>query len=286
MKLPDFYQFEPLNDLRRRMGLGESDYGSLEVTLDPPRLTVEELDKLISGEGIDVSFDELTILDDGTLAYKDSRVLLYIRDVHQYGDRDAQEPRYHVAHCRTLQDMTERGRFERYVIAAEASGEFELNFINKGNKRAERRRLLVCRNCLTKLRFERFEELSRPKKHEAVRLFTPEKFFRVYPRSLHSKLPTYNSKNAPIDDYPADWPTISRRTRAGAGWKCQKCNRNLSSKSLRQYLDVHHISGDRRDNSPRNLMVVCVGCHAEMPSHSHLKDSRRYRDYLAQIMRT
>src|SRR3954463_3777323 len=115
MKLPDFTKFEPLNGLKGRMSIPRDVYGSFSLSIDRNHLTIAELDLLTSGEGIDVSFDELTILPDGTLAYKDSRVLLYIRDIHVYGGRDG-EPRYHLSNCTTLRDMTEKGRFERYIV--------------------------------------------------------------------------------------------------------------------------------------------------------------------------
>jgi hypothetical protein len=51
-------------------------------------LTALELERLTSQDGLDISLDDLKVLEDGTLAYKDSRVLLYIRDVPIYGDRN------------------------------------------------------------------------------------------------------------------------------------------------------------------------------------------------------
>ena len=99
MKLPDFFNFEPLNLIKEKMGVPRNVYGVLTVLIDPGRLTEEELKKLTSSDGIDISPDELSILPDGTLAYKNSRVLLYIRDMERY------EPRFHLANCSTLQEM-------------------------------------------------------------------------------------------------------------------------------------------------------------------------------------
>ena len=92
MKLPDFYHFEPLNSLKERMGLGRADLGTLEVHIEVGRLTAAELERLTSQDGLDISPDDLRILDDGTLAYKDSKVLLYIRDVSVMGDREPEPP--------------------------------------------------------------------------------------------------------------------------------------------------------------------------------------------------
>ncbi len=155
MKLPEFKKFPPFLRLKWQMGLAHSAEGT--IVIEKPRhiLTSEELDVLISGEGIDVSFDEITILSDGTFGYKDSRVLVYIRDVIKYGNRRKEhDPRYHVMNCITLQTMRANGRFQRYVVAAELSGKFKINIIEGGRViRSEKKRLLVCQNCLDGLGF-------------------------------------------------------------------------------------------------------------------------------------
>jgi hypothetical protein len=114
------------------------------ATVDPNRLTEDEL-RLLSllslGDGIDVSFDQLAVLNDGTLAYKDHRVLFYIRDVHVFGNKWRQ-PRYHLSHCKALKKMTESGRIDGYAVAAEVNG------ISAETSQNERCRLAVCQNCL------------------------------------------------------------------------------------------------------------------------------------------
>jgi len=238
---------------------------------------------LASGEGIDVTFDELTVLADGTLAYKDCRVLLYIRDVHVYGDRRRNEPRYHLSHCATLHDMTQKGRFERYVIATEVNGEFKLNIITGGIPKNEKRRLKVCQNCLAGLSFDGFTlQMRSSDRREFVSNFTPQRFFSKFPQSLHSHKPSFTDETAPLDTYSPDWPMISERTRREALWKCSKCQCDLSAPRLRKYLEVHHIDGRRQNNHPRNLSVVCIACHAKQPQHGHMKSTPRYRAFLQE----
>src|SRR5262245_43017701 len=116
MKLPNFYNFEPLNRLRQRMGIAASTFGDLTVLVDAGRLTAFELEKLTSLDGLDISIEDLRFLEDGTLAYKDSRVLLYIRDVTVYPGRQT-EPRYQLAKCATLIEMQKKKKFAtRYVV--------------------------------------------------------------------------------------------------------------------------------------------------------------------------
>jgi hypothetical protein len=193
MKLPDFFKFEPLNKLKERMGIAADVYGPFTPNIEPARLieierlTETERNHLDSGEGIDVSFDELTILEDGTLAYKDTRVLLYIRDWHII-EGQLRERRYHVSNCTTLQQMTENGRFDRYVIAAEVTGVFKVNIISDGNCKPERRRLSVCQYCLDSLAFDGFSfQWPRKKKGDFVGKFTPDRFFRSIPNLFTSR---------------------------------------------------------------------------------------------------
>jgi hypothetical protein len=284
MKLPDFFKDSSLNDLKRRMGVPTDAYGSF--TGNPERLTAEERLLLESGEGIEVSFDQLTILPDKTLAYKDSRVLLYIRDVHVYSSRQSEDwyPRYHLSNCNTLVEMNAEGRFERYVIAVETGGEFILNMITGSKIRSERRRLAVCQNCLAGLSFKGFSfRKDRHTRANIVRSFTPAAFFAAYPQSLHVHKPRHTATTAPIDTYAGNFNDLSRQVRERAGWRCEECRRTLVQPHLRQYLHVHHQNGDRRDNSQRNLKALCIVCHANQPRHGHLRADPRYRMFLREL---
>jgi len=78
MKLPDFYKSAPLNDLRERMGIPKNVFGTLNVAISAARLTPDELNRLYEGDGLEVGFDEVNVHADGTLIYKNARVLLYI----------------------------------------------------------------------------------------------------------------------------------------------------------------------------------------------------------------
>ena len=169
MKLPDFYHFEPLNSLKERMGLPREALGTLEVHVDAGRLTATELERLTSQDGLDIGLDDLRILDDGTLAYKDSRVLLYIRDVSVMGEREPEPPRYHLANCSTLRQMRERRRFNRYVVSTRLDGVFNLNIIRGQTSTRRLVPLSVCQNCLDFLRFDGFRiERSRDRRIRAV----------------------------------------------------------------------------------------------------------------------
>ena len=54
MKLPDFYIFEPLNVVKKKMGVARDVHGDLQVKVEAGRLTELELEKLTSTRGLDV----------------------------------------------------------------------------------------------------------------------------------------------------------------------------------------------------------------------------------------
>jgi hypothetical protein len=270
MKLPNFYMFEPLNVLKEKMGLGRDAVGNIDVLVDPGRLTAIELERLTSQDGLDISLDDLKVLEDGTLAYKDSRVLLYIRDVAVYGDREA-EPRYHLSNCSTLKEMRERKRFSsRYVVSTRTDGQFNLNIIKGANTNTRLTRLSVCQNCLGFLSFNGFRMYwRRPQRVAAVRSFELDDFFRRFPKSLHTQTPKYNSGNAPLNTYGPDFKHVSGRAKAADHFKCGGCGVDLSSESHKRFLHTHHIDGDKSNNNTANLNVLCLVCHAE--EHPHMK---------------
>lgn len=283
MKLPDFYSFDPLNRLKQRMGIARSTFGDLTVLVDPARLTTFELEKLTSQDGLDISIDDLRFLSDGTLAYKNSRVLLYIRDVAVYGGRHS-EPRYHLAKCATLIEMQKKKKFStRYVVSVRVDGQFRLNFIDGSTTETKLQNLSVCQNCLGELAFNGFlMNWGRAQRIAAVAAFKLEEFFGKYPRTLHTENPKYNSDNAPLNNYPDDFSVISGKAKAAANWICQKCKIDVSAKPNRNsLLHTHHINSVKSDNSLGNLEVLCVKCHVD--EHPHMKGNPGFQAALREL---
>jgi hypothetical protein len=278
MNLPDFLKATELIALRQRMGAAE--LGDITLVADTNRLTELELERLVSG-GLDVSsIDEVRVLPDGTLAYKDSRVLVYIRDVTTYAvrswDRRSKLPRFHLANCETLQQMRREKRYERYVVAARQDGRFEVNFIETDRSvRSSTERLHVCQNCLTFLAFDGFQmTMQRTVREARVASFKLEQFFQSYPRALHIELPPGRSDSAPLNTYPEDFDSLAKKTKEDRGWRCEGegCGVILDEPGLRKYLHVHHINGQKHDSRPENLKTLCSVCHAEEPRHGHMRD--------------
>jgi hypothetical protein len=282
MRLPDFTEDVGLIALRRSMGADVP--GSFSPNYRPERLTLAELEQLATG-GRDVSIDDVVVLEDGTLSYKDSRVLVYIRDFAQDGGRHW-VPRFHVADCRTLQQQRQRNRFGHYVVATRDDGFFQVNLIRRGrNVTSELLQLAVCQNCLDKLGFDGFSlELSKKNRRTIVSRFRIVRFFEKYPKSLLHWRPVNDVATAPVNHYPADFEGISKRVRERRARRCERCGRDFSVD--RDYLHVHHKNGMKNENHDENLQVLCLGCHADEPQHAHLKNLAEYSEFVRKFVPT
>jgi hypothetical protein len=282
MRLPDFHANKSLILLKEKMGIPPNVYGTGTGYVVRETLSNDERERLASGDGVDTSWNDLDILQNGTITFKGTRVLIYIRDVHVLGGHET-ERRYHLATCRTIELMQRANRITRYVVAQRPDGIFKINITSQGYTRTEMRRLSVCQNCLSMLNFDGFKDLPGPSRPQFVSGFTPDRFFALYPQSPHTKVPFYGEDGAPPNDYTRDFPEISHALRQQLNWECQDCRRDFSSTVLRRFLQVHHRNAGRWDNSPENLEVLCVGCHAGRPMHSHIKRLPIYNEYKSRF---
>lgn len=279
MKLPDFTQFEPLNELREKMGAELRDYG----LPNPHRLTTQEI-KELGKSGIEIPLDKVRVLDDGTLAYKNRRVILYIRDINSYQNRPIEEdnlPRFHISNCSTLEYMRSQQRDSRYVVSTREDGKFAIYIIRNNKPKPLSENLKVCRNCLDKLSWQGYESSSSKKEKEGVvNGFHLQDFFAEYSKSPITNMPPHTSDTAPINIYTDGFGEVARQRKIECGFKCEKCERDCSDPTRRKFLHAHHINGQKNDNSPDNIRILCLGCHVEEPMHGHMKGLPDYQEFI------
>lgn len=232
-------------------------------------------DELSGNKGVTIDITELESTQ-GVLSYRGRQVLLFIPD-HSYkgvqnviknpGDGN----KFHVSDCWTLESMRKQQRFEdRYKVTNNLSGEFEIwGNTNYGIRDEGRARLNVCQNCLKKLNYKGATSIS----GSAFRLakeFRIDEFFLTY-STLFRSLPKEIAENAK-KGYTENWPEISQKIRKDAGYCCKSCRVDLSS--VKRLLHVHHINGEKSDNSSGNLIVLCADCHRKEPHHGHVHVKR------------
>lgn len=136
MKLPDFLQFEPFNELRATMGA--ETLGAFEFFDPRLHLTAEERTRL--AEGLVLNWSTLRCLHDYTLAYKNSRVLVWLEEPGQ----SWAAPGYHLAYCRALQELRRQRPTQPVRIATELPPPDPWPW-------------RVCPECLQQLRFQGYD---------------------------------------------------------------------------------------------------------------------------------
>lgn len=225
-----------------------------KTNIDKFALQLEELEK-----GKDVSIRDVNV-ESGVLSYEGNHVILYIKE-------NGAGARFHVSDCRTLKSMKATGRFERYVVTNNTSGEF---VVGSGYYETKAR-LKVCQNCLRNLNYKGCN--TEYNILHIVEHFNMAEFFSTY-SSLFSHLPSRRAENALVG-YPDDWSKISARHRAEHDFTCEHCKVNL--RSNRSLLHVHHVNGVKTDNKPSNLRCLCIECHSKQPMHYHITLSHDVR---------
>lgn len=275
MKLPDFLDWPLLNNLRHHMAAPLAEAFGRQHRMKEIELPVVTR---LQENGIDVGLEEIQILSDKTLAYRGHRVLLYIRDVSNYGGKQ-ELPKFHLTFCKTLDSMRQKRRFERYVVANRDDGHFQVNLI--GQPVVSKMAMLnVCQLCLAHIRWQDFHMgMAQDVRLGRVRQFELKAFFKTYPKDLNAVRPAHTSDTAPLNDYPADWQDIALAVKKNRGYSCNKCRVHLNG-VMAQYLHLHHRNGVKSDNVDENLELLCIRCHAEEPFHGHMKSLPSYQEYL------
>lgn len=269
MKLPDFKVNNLFNQLRTQMNARLVDWseGGLWNSID--------IDEILETTGHDISPEELSVANDGTLEYKGRKVVVYIRDQRvQY-----QPYKFHVADCKKLTEMRDNDRYHRYVVSNRTDGTFTVNSYERGRivKKAAAEKLTICKYCLNHLNYKGYVSSNGQTRTRIYNSFELNEFFRKYPSQITIK-PAHTNVTAPADEYTVNWENISRGYRESANWRCEQCHVSLRDK--REYLHVHHKDGNKNNNIRENLQALCIACHANLPYHDHLLRTSEFITYM------
>lgn len=220
-------------------------------------------------QGKEVEIDDLDSVTP-LLSYQGRQVLLYIRDHGFNFDAAVADPgengkKFHLAHCKTLEDMKGRSRFQRYVATTRLDGLFTIEASGQysRNPRSADVALRVCQNCLTHLNYQKSRESATLRRTLAER-FSITHFFSHYSTAF-KHVPVSLDKAASLG-YTMDWKQVSQSTREAARYCCSDCDVDLAQH--RHLCDVHHRNGVKSDNRPGNLQVLCRDCHRKKPMHA------------------
>lgn len=217
---------------------------------------------------LEISADDSEL--EGTAAgifYKGRRVVLYIRDQAQYGERIS-EYKFHVVDCPTLARSRRENRYGKYVVSTKTDGKFTVKRIKNNRARESVEELHVCKNCLQKLNWHGYKSADNAGKYFIYKNFSIAEFFNIMNgdnQFFFTAVPNDNDVTARLNVYPNNWEEIARRLKKKYNYTCQECHRNFSD--CKSQLHVHHKNGLKYDCSESNLEVLCFECHQKKHHH-------------------
>lgn len=239
---------------------------------------------LSSSAGLEISLDELE-LENGVLSYQGRQVLLFIPDqsskVTEVIAGTTLGTRFHVADCRTLGEMRDRNRFNRYKATYNTSGQFQVygtHYESRASIEGEAQ-LKVCKNCLSYLNYRGYKSRDGASSASVFNHFSIAEFLSEY-STLFSAMP---ERAAFIDQggYAPDWAEVSRRYRSSVNYCCESCQVDLTAH--RRLLHTHHVSGNKRENHESNLQALCIDCHRKQPFHEYMRVAHHDMQLLTQL---
>lgn len=278
MKLKDFGKSDLFKKIRKDMGIPEGYNAEFKADIQFKKNEISQAvwKEIEIGKGLDIKLDEIEVADDNTLEYKGQKMILYIRDVGSWYAKGDSNPKFHISWCKTLENMNNSGRMDRYVVSRRKDGKFFVNIIdNKYNRNIIDEKLLkldVCKNCLKKLKYNNYDSATEYYKAKIFEAFSIEDFLSKY-NTKFKKKPKHTETTAPINQYPENWREISASYREYKNWVCEKCGKDFSEN--RAMLDTHHKNGNKSNCHYYNLEALCKNCHAEEPYHSHYRRINR-----------
>lgn len=203
MEKIDFLACDEFKLIKKLMGISDKDKTDFEISIPP---------------------DDPNLKSTPTgFTYKGRRVILYIRDQAQYGDKTS-EYKFHLIECATLKAMRKQNRYDKYVVSTSTTGIFKVNRIINNRSAESEEKLHVCKHCLRKLNQQGYNFIYEN--------FSIEEFFKVMNEDNSINflyLPDENDLTAPTNIYPDNWKEISRRLKEKYNYTCQECHRNFSN---------------------------------------------------------
>lgn len=270
--------FEKLERLREQIGASEK-----TQCFDEPIAPFNDIERKLKTEGIQVEREDIQSVGPFLTYHGEHLAILYILNSNsssydlENNDPARSTPKFHLTWCRTLDKMTQQGRFARYVLSRSESNLFRVEALERDPDEIKRFgerhmlndiRLFPCQNCLNDLDYKGFKLTSpKPGRIEQVKDFVIKTFLQENDGNLTvmKHLPKTLAQNAKGGGYTKDFPEISRKLREEHNWTCTNCGINMTDK--KEGLHTHHINGVKHDNRHSNLRVLCALCHRDVDAH-------------------
>lgn len=223
----------------------------------------------------------------GLLIYLQNPVFIYIRD-HTVGTYSNARERHkiHFSVCSTLRKMKKEGRFGRYRRTTRVNDVYLIDVdARPGQEGVREVPLYPCKHCLAEVDYLCYKAAhDQDGRQRIVEEFKAREAFDF----LRQQFALFESETSDVQSanlrtgYSRSWRRRSQRFRKLMKFTCKECGVQLDRDP--SLLDVHHLSGDKRDDRDHNLRCLCKLCHARM--HSHYNVSSLHRSRILELRRS
>mgnify|MGYP000300633504 CR=1 FL=1 len=274
MKLVNFYKSKMMSNLLTKMG---AELKKIQSNVAWENIDDEQLKELLQTGETQIDISEIEI-DGNVLKYKNKKVIIYIRD--QYKKFYDKGYRYHLSNCTTISSAIKDKRKSRYVISLRTDGVFRINLMEDEVvvEKDLNEPLTVCKNCLTNLNYKGYGNNTYSTKMDIYSSFDLKEYFKEYEEVEQGLFNFEQEVNVPINTYNFDFSKKSLAFRTSKEFRCSTCKINLTKHQ--RYLHVHHVDGNKSNDSYYNLQALCIECHSKQPQHSRLRYHPDFNDFI------
>lgn len=234
--------------------------------------------KIFSEEGLATDLSDIfpvdsgliTVLKDGTLR----KSIVYISEIKRWALDSYGYPKFHIFNCRTLVQMRNGGKVQRYKKTLRDDGKFLMIVSGEDDSQTRYISLEICGNCLSHYNTRFNRRVTKPTFN--IKEYTQEPI-RDSSLELKSELFKDDFESVP-QFYAKNWREISDNLKKLKNYTCQKCGIKLEG--AKKYLHTHHMDSNPSNNIIGNLKVLCIECHADEFNHAHIKNNPIYQEFL------
>lgn len=176
-------------------------------------------------------------------------------------------PVFHISKCKTISDQIKKDNYNGHYI-------FENAIVFMKDVDGVEKDLRLCGNCR--------RETGLPSMHTTEYYNNFIKNDKVSGNLKAKDLPKEYETN--LWGYTPDWYEKSQEYRQKKKFTCESCGIRLDGANG-WYLDTHHISGRKTNNTTHNLKCLCVLCHANVDEvHQRNFSTGRNRQRLEEFV--
>ncbi len=150
-------------------------------------------------------------------------------------------PSIHIVECETRKTYT----------SFSATNDYLNYFVDTDtNKRYEKQKLDVCKNCIRELNRELGTRLWGKDWNELILEFEENDETKISEKRQ--------------DGYVLNWSQISDAFRNYKNFTCEKCNLKITEPGHKHFMQSHHKNYDKLNNTRDNLQCLCILCHSQV----------------------